>query len=157
MLDHLTSPSRLKTNSPLGILQTVQTWLGISRDDLWGVFAGWLGSKQQIEQQFLAWTERNPLDAALEFLLASSWLFFLAEKETNPKVHTFIDAFYYIATCASVGYADIYAATQTGRAVASLVMIVGPALTNRALERQSSIPRANLHSDPPVPLNPGQP
>lgn len=145
MSDDRTNASFMKESSPLGILRIIQTWLGISQDDLSGMLAGWLAPKKQIEQQFLTWTERNPLDAALEFLLASSWLFFLAEKETNPKVHTFIDAFYYIATCASVGYADIYATTQTGRGVASLVMIVGPALTNRALERQSSISRSNPH------------
>jgi hypothetical protein len=36
-----------------------------------------------------------------------------------------IDAFY-ISICASVGYADIFAATQMGRATVALVMIVGP-------------------------------
>jgi hypothetical protein len=53
----------------------------------------------------------------------------------NPKITSYVDAFYYIATCASVGYADIFAATQTGRAIAAMVMIVGPALTSRALDK----------------------
>ena len=79
--------------------------------------------------------EHNPLDAAVTFLAAASYAFYVAEKDVNPKIKTYIDAFYYISTCASVGYADIFAATQTGRAIAGLVMIVGPALTNRALDR----------------------
>jgi hypothetical protein len=46
-----------------------------------------------------------------------------------------VDAFYYISTCASVGYADIFAVTQAGRAIAALVMIIGPALTTNSLNR----------------------
>ena len=48
-------------------------------------------------------------------------------------------AFYYITTCASVGYADVFAVTQPGRAIAALVMIIGPALTNRVLDRPRPI------------------
>jgi hypothetical protein len=33
-----------------------------------------------------------------------------------------------------VGYADIFAQTQAGRAIATLVMTVGPALTNEILD-----------------------
>jgi hypothetical protein len=69
------------------------------------------------------------------FLAASSAAFYAAEKDQNPRIKTYIDAFYYISTCASVGYADIFAATQTGRAIAALVMIVGPALAARSLDR----------------------
>ena len=75
------------------------------------------------------------MDAAFEFLGAAALAFYLAERGVNPKVETYVDAFYYIATCASVGYADIFAATQAGRAIAALVMVVGPALAAKALER----------------------
>ena len=53
----------------------------------------------------------------------------------NSHIKTFVDAFYYGATCASVGYVDIFALTQTGRAIAALVMILGPGLTAYFLGR----------------------
>lgn len=111
------------------------TWLGLSAADLRQQLTSLLARKDGVERQVLAWLERNPLDAAFEFLAGAALAFYLAEKEANPRIKTYVDAFYYIATCASVGYADIFAATQTGRSVAALVMIVGPGLTSRALER----------------------
>ncbi|RWZ25404.1 ion channel, partial [Escherichia coli] len=65
---------------------------------------------------------------------------YLAEKHANPKIKTFTDAFYYISTCASVGFADIFAVTQSGKAIASLVMTVGPSLTAKALTRPEEKP-----------------
>jgi hypothetical protein len=90
--------------------------------------------KDVAEQQLLDFSKRYPMDAAFGFLTASSIAFYAAEKDVNPRIKTFVDAFYYIATCASVGYADIFALTQSGRAIASLVMILGPALTNSILD-----------------------
>jgi len=113
-------------------------WLGLSSADLRRQLAGLLARKEGVERQVLTWLERNPLDAAFEFLAGAALAFYLAEKEANPRIKTYVDAFYYIATCASVGYADIFAATQTGRSVAALVMIVGPGLTSRALDRAKS-------------------
>ncbi len=113
----------------------LKTWLGISGEDVSHVVLGLLIRKEGLENQILNWTERRPVDAAFEFLAAAALAFFTAEKASNPKINSYIDAFYYIATCASVGYADVFAVTQTGRSIASLVMIVGPALTNRLLER----------------------
>ena len=111
------------------------TWLGLSAADLRAQLAGLLARKDGVERQVLDWVEGNRLDAAFEFLAGAALAFYLAEKDANPQVKTYVDAFYYIATCASVGYANIFAATQTGRSVAALVMIVGPGLTSRALER----------------------
>ncbi len=111
------------------------TWLGLSGADLRQHVRAWLATKDGVERQVLAWLERNPLDAAFEFLAGASLAFYLAEKEVNPRVKSYIDAFYYIATCASVGYADLFAASQAGRAVAALVMIVGPSITARATNR----------------------
>ena len=71
----------------------------------------------------------------MTFIATAAAAFYVVEKDANPKIKGYIDAFYYIATCDSVGYADIFAATQTGRAVAALVMILGSALTSRALNR----------------------
>jgi len=111
------------------------TWLGLSGADLRQKLQALLAGKNGVERQVLAWLQRNPLDAAFEFLGGASLAFYLAEKDANPRVKSYVDAFYYIATCASVGYADIYAATQAGRAVAALVMIVGPSITARATDR----------------------
>jgi len=113
----------------------LSTWLGLSGADLRQQLQALLAGKDGVERQVLAWLQRNPLDAAFEFLGGASLAFYLAEKDTNPRVKSYVDAFYYIATCASVGYADIYAATQAGRAVAALVMIVGPSITARATDR----------------------
>jgi hypothetical protein len=111
------------------------TWLGLSSSDLRRQLAGLLARKEGVERQVLDWLARNPLDAAFEFLAGAALAFYLAEKEANPRIKSYVDAFYYIATCASVGYADIFAATQAGRSVAALVMIMGPGLTSRALEK----------------------
>ena len=112
----------------------LQTWFGVSGSELTDQLQKLLRQKDAAEQQLLDFAKRNPLDAAMGFLFAATIAFYAAEKEVNPRVKTFVDAFYYIATCASVGYADIFALTQTGRAIASLVMIVGPALTNSILD-----------------------
>ncbi len=113
----------------------LQTWLGVSGGDLKAQLLKLFDKKNEFEQRLLDQVEANPLDAAVAFLAASSAAFYAVEKDVNPRVKTYVDAFYYISTCASVGYADIFAATQTGRAVAALVMIVGPALTSRSLDR----------------------
>jgi hypothetical protein len=113
----------------------LQTWLGISGADLRSGLDVLLNKKDALQRGWLERIERQPMDAAFEFLAGAAMAFYLAEKDANPKITSYVDAFYYIATCASVGYADIFAATQTGRAVASLVMIVGPSLTSKALDR----------------------
>jgi hypothetical protein len=113
----------------------LQTWLGISRQDVRETVRSILDQKNGVQARLLDWVETNPLDASLEFLGIASLAFYQAEKDVNPKVQTYVDAFYYISTCASVGYADIFAVTQTGRAIAALVMIVGPALAGRSLDR----------------------
>ncbi len=113
----------------------LKTWLGISGKELKTKLLNLFDKKNEFEQHLLDLIESNPLDSALSFLTIASAAFYAAEKDENPKIKTYIDAFYYISTCASVGYADIFAATQSGRAIASLVMIVGPALTSRSLDR----------------------
>jgi hypothetical protein len=113
----------------------LQTWLGISRQEVRQMVESLLAQKDAAQGRLLDWVEANPLESALEFLGVASWAFYQAEKGHNPKIQTYMDAFYYISTCASVGYADIFAVTQTGRAIASLVMIVGPAMATRSLDR----------------------
>ena len=113
----------------------LETWFGVSSGEVKAKLQALLAHKNGFERKILDWSEQHPLDSAFEFLAAASLAFYAAEKEANPKVNTYVDAFYYISTCASVGYADIFAATQAGRAIAALVMIVGPALAARSLDR----------------------
>lgn len=113
----------------------LQTWFGVSGRELKAQLLTLFDQKNEFESRLLDLVERNPLDAAVTFLAGASYAFYLAEKDVNPRVKTYVDSFYYISTCASVGYADIFAATQTGRAIAALVMIVGPALSARSLDR----------------------
>jgi hypothetical protein len=72
---------------------------------------------------------RDPLDSVLVTVLGGSYLFWLAEREVNPKARTFLDALVFISTCMSVGYSDIFAKTPSGKAIASAVMTIGPSLT----------------------------
>jgi len=116
----------------------LQTWLGLPREKVDAWLSALLANKDQLEARLLAWSERNPLEATFEFLAVASLAFYAAEKDANPKIKTLLDAFYYISTCASVGYADIFAVTQAGRSIASLVMVIGPPLTSRALNRGSA-------------------
>ncbi len=117
----------------------LQTWFGVSGSELKAKLQALFDKKDVFESRLLDLVEHNPLDAAVTFLAAASYAFYVAEKDVNPRIKTYVDSFYYIATCASVGYADIFAATQTGRAIAGFVMIVGPALTNRALDRPRAL------------------
>ncbi len=112
-----------------------KTWLGVSSSDLKSAFLALLKQKDGYEKRILDWVEGNPMDATIELLGAASWAFYITEKDQNPRIKTYIDALYYITTCASVGYADIFAVTQTGRAIAALIMTIGPSLTNMTLNR----------------------
>ncbi len=113
----------------------MQTWVGVSSSELKSKLMKLFDQKNEFESRLLDLVEQNPLDAAVTFLAGASYAFYIAEKDINPKIKTYIDSFYYISTCASVGYADIFAATQAGRAIAAFVMIVGPALAARSLDR----------------------
>jgi hypothetical protein len=66
----------------------------------------------------------------------ASALFYWAEAGENPAVRTYWDAVHYVATSLSVGYANIFPVTAVGKAVGAVVMMVGPALSARALETE---------------------
>jgi hypothetical protein len=86
----------------------------------------------------------NPFDALVVTVLGGSFLFFLAERGKNPKVNTYVDALLFISTCLSVGYADVFAVTQAGKAIASAVMTFGPAMSGAIFEepRAAEAPEA---------------
>ena len=126
-----------ETAVPSALSDLLQTWLGVSGAQVQGYLDKLLPQKSTWQNGFIEWTEHNPLAAAFGFLGGAALASFAAEKDANPKINSYVDAFYYIATCASVGYADVFAVTQTGRAIAALVMVVGPGLADRALNRPS--------------------
>jgi hypothetical protein len=87
-----------------------------------------------IKRGFRDAVARDPLDSLLIMVLGGSYLFYLAEKDENPKVTSFWDALVFITTCLSVGYADVFARTPAGKAIASVVMTFGPIVSGNALE-----------------------
>jgi voltage-gated potassium channel len=76
---------------------------------------------------------RDPIDSLAVIVFGCSYLFYLAEQGENPRCVTFLDAVNFISTCLSVGYDDVFARTEAGKAIASFVMTFGPALAASAL------------------------
>ena len=67
-------------------------------------------------------------------------VFYLAEREDNPKVNDIWDALVYTTTCLSVGYGDIFAHTPLGKVLGSALMTVGPSMAAKALDGRSEPP-----------------
>jgi hypothetical protein len=112
----------------------LQVFTGIPSSRVIDVLKLALAKQDDLETALVEWLTRQPIKSLAGFLLATSAAFYLAEHKVNPKIKTFVDAVYYISTCLSVGYADIFAQTQSGKLIATLVMTLGPALTGRALD-----------------------
>lgn len=77
---------------------------------------------------------RDPLDALAAVTGTGTVLFYLAERGKNPRCKDMWDALTFVTTCLSVGYHNVFAVTPAGKAIASWLMTVGPALAARALE-----------------------
>lgn len=71
--------------------------------------------------------QRDPIDTLLVSVLGGSYLFWLAEKDANPKCRTFWDAAIFVSTCLSVGYDNKFAVTEPGKAISTFLMTFGPA------------------------------
>jgi hypothetical protein len=69
-----------------------------------------------------------PPEPLVELVAVASVLFFLAEHEENPGIQSFWDAFHYISTAVSVGYANVFPVTPLGKLIGGVVMMVGPSL-----------------------------
>jgi hypothetical protein len=93
----------------------------------------WFEDSRKVESKFLQTMSDNPLEALMLFLIGGSIVFYNAERYSNPKIKTFWDAFYFVATCASVGYADVYAQTKVGKMVSAALNTFGPALTGKIM------------------------
>ncbi len=117
---------------------------GISSDRVAGALRDLLKQRGDLQNDLLERLTRHPIESLAGFLLSASVAFYLAERHVNPKINTFIDAVYYISTCLSVGYADIFAQTQSGKLIATLVMTVGPALTGNALDQPGQATPASI-------------
>lgn len=71
----------------------------------------------------------------------STVLFYLFEKNRNPKVNDVWDAMVYCSTCLSVGYGDIFAKTPLGKILGSTLMTMGPAMASKTLEGEAETKR----------------
>ena len=91
---------------------------------------------QQLEEQIELWAQRaftdEPFTKLVGLITTGAAIFYRAEVGKNPKVKTYLDALVFVSTSASVGYCDIFAMTPVGKAVASLVMTIGPAMASAA-------------------------
>src|SRR2546423_10864852 len=67
----------------------------------------------------------------------SAVLFYVFEKNKNPKVNDVWDAMVYCSTCLSVGYGDIFAKTPLGKILGSTLMTMGPAMAAKTLDGET--------------------
>lgn len=104
-----------------------------------------LGSSYgDLKRSFRELVQSDPMDAVVVTVLGGSYLFWVAEREVNPKCKTYMDALVFISTCLSVGYADIFAKTPAGQAIATAVMTIGPKLSGSVFDT----PAAEQKPDP---------
>lgn len=87
------------------------------------------GSYRSLKEGLRAAVAADPFDATVVTVLGGAFLFYVAEKGRNPKVQTYWDALVFVSTCLSVGYADVFARTPAGKAIASAMMTLGPAMS----------------------------
>lgn len=117
------------------------------------------GESRAAWEAFLRWKDQvtdyavdHPAEALFCVVTGGALVFYLAEKPVNERVRTYGDALHYISTCLSVGYANVFPQTQTGKLVATIVMAIGPALTSWVLEGRLVARQAE---GPPAPLDLG--
>jgi voltage-gated potassium channel len=82
-----------------------------------------------LKREVQAAVAKDPFDATVVTVFGGAFLFYMAEKGKNPKVESYWDALVFISTCLSVGYHDVFARTPGGKAIATAVMTIGPALS----------------------------
>ncbi|SRR6266511_5825943 len=76
----------------------------------------------------------TPAEELSTFVSGAAALFFWAEEGYNDGIRTYWDALHYIATSLSVGYANVFPVTPLGKTVGTVVQMLGPALSARALD-----------------------
>ena len=90
--------------------------------------------KSEKIDNFSAKLAERPAQNTLMILGAGALLFYIAERQENPKVDTIYDALEYCSSSLSVGYTNIYPQTPIGKMVATLLMTYGPALSGAMID-----------------------
>lgn len=103
------------------------------------IAGGLLGGSKQGELGYSTWkqgfreiVQRDPIDTLLVSVLGGAYLFWIAERDVNPKCRTFWDAAVFVSTSLSVGYDNKFATTEAGKALATFLMTFGPAVAAAA-------------------------
>ncbi len=110
------------------------TITGVSGSQLTTILNTVIHKGRQFEGDFIEQLTHHPPESLMGFTFSAATAFYLVEGETNPQINSLVDALYYISTCLTVGYADVFPVTPQGRFIATIVMTFGPALTNNALD-----------------------
>jgi hypothetical protein len=76
----------------------------------------------------------SPGEEVTALVAGAAALFYWAEKDDNPGVKDYWDALHYVSSSLSVGYCNLFPLTPIGKAIASVLMTVGPALAARAVD-----------------------
>jgi len=114
-------------------LDLLHTFTGISSEQMSQFLQTMFNGRVGVENKFVEFLTVRPLESMVGFTVTSAVTFHLAEQGVNPKINSFVDSLYYISTCLSVGYADIFAVTDKGKLIATLVMALGPAIAANTL------------------------
>jgi hypothetical protein len=123
-----TRDSRSPNSVPLAILGTV---VGLMAKD-------YLPSYDTLKARFRDQVERDPIDSLLFTVLGGGLVFYLTERDHNPRCGTYWDAVLYVATCLSVGYDDVFPKTRLGNMLASAVQTFGPSMAAAAFTPPAS-------------------
>jgi voltage-gated potassium channel len=91
----------------------------------------WLASTNEFLRDKQA---NDPMGSVVATVLAGAAAFYAVEREHNPKINSFFDALIYVSTNLSVGYSDIFAKTDAGKAIGTALMAYGPALAARVFD-----------------------
>jgi hypothetical protein len=114
--------------------------------------AGAGGAYEALKRELTGAVKHDPFDATVVTVLGGAYLFYQAEKGHNPRVTSYWDALVFISTCLSVGYADVFARTPAGKAIASAIMTVGPAMSGALFDGPAGAARADADAPAPVPV-----
>ena len=140
-------------NAPLASLSTDAPLARIGDFPFAGEVDAVAGLYQEWKNRLLDAAADHPLETLVTVVVGSAWLLYQAEHEVNEGFRTYDDALYYVSTCLSVGYANVFPKTQVGKFVAALVMMIGPSLSSWVVEGHL-IQRGSSQPAPTQPVAP---
>ena len=76
----------------------------------------------------------KPQESLAGVVVWGTVLFYWAEKDENDRVNDVWDAFHYVTTALSVGYANLFPVTPAGKLIGGVLMTLGPALAAHGLD-----------------------